>query len=79
MGGPVAGGVLVCMATCMVSAAWRLSPERQLEKDALEWRMPATAVPVARAELATAIVGSAKKVAAESAAVATELARGAWC
>jgi hypothetical protein len=63
----------------MASAAWRLSPERQLVKDVLDWRMPAKAVPVAKAAPATAIVRSAKMLAAESAAVASELARGAWC
>jgi hypothetical protein len=41
--------------------------------------MPAKAVPVAKAAPATAIVGSAKMLAAESAAVASELVRGAWC
>jgi hypothetical protein len=66
----------------MVLAVWRLSPEQQLAKDVLEWRMPATAVPVAKAALVLANVGSVKKLAAKSAksaAVASELARGAWC
>jgi hypothetical protein len=47
-----------------------------LVKDVLEWRMPAKAVPVAKAAPAIAIVGSAKMLAA---AVASELARVVWC
>jgi hypothetical protein len=54
-------------------AVWRLSSEWQLAKDDLEWHMPARAV------LATAIAGSMMVLAAESAAVASELGRGAWC
>jgi hypothetical protein len=39
--------VLIEAVTCVMSAAWRLSPERQLGMDDLEWRMPAKAVPMA--------------------------------
>jgi hypothetical protein len=66
----------------MVLTAWRLLTEQQLVKDVLEWCMPAKVVPVAKAAPATAIVGSAKKLAVESAklaAVVSDLARGAWC
>jgi hypothetical protein len=63
----------------VVSAAWRVSPERQSAKDVLEWSMPAKAVLVAKAAQSTAIVGSTMMLAAELAAVASELARGAWC
>ncbi len=65
------------MATRVMSVARRLSPERQLAKDDLEWRMPAKADLMARAVPAMAIVGSAMMLAAESAAMMSEMERGA--